>query len=179
MKKIVVALMIGLSLTACKQVQKVADATGVDQATVTDAAKTAADEAPKNITQTAAYKGFKQLSAALAKAGLDKALEGDGPFTVFAPTDEAFAKIPAEKLAMLFTDAGMADLTKILQAHVVKGTVMASDVKTLKEVETLGGAKFPVVITSTGVTIGNANVTATDVVATNGVIHVIDSVLMP
>jgi uncharacterized surface protein with fasciclin (FAS1) repeats len=179
MKKIVVVFALVMSVVGCKQAQMVADKAGVDQQSVTDAAKQAAEEAPKDIVQTAAFKGFKQLSAALAKAELDKVLAGAGPFTVLAPTDEAFAKIPQEDLAMLFTDAGKDKLVKILQAHVIKGTALAADVKTLKEVETLGGTKFPVVVTSTGITIGNANVTMADVTATNGVIHAIDAVLMP
>ena len=131
----------------------------------------------KNIVETAMAAGsFKTLVTAVQAAGLVETLSGPGPFTVFAPTDEAFAKIPKETL-----DAVLADkekLTAILTYHVVSGKVMASDVVNIKEATTLQGGKLSV-DTSNGVKISGANVIKTDIETSNGVIHVIDSVLMP
>ncbi len=118
---------------------------------------------------------FKTLAKALNAAGLVDTLKGPGPFTVFAPTDEAFAKIPADKLNALLADK--AALTKVLTYHVVPGKVMAADVKP-GAVKTVQGA--PLTISTTGgVMVDKAKVTKTDIVGSNGVIHVIDSVLMP
>lgn len=102
-------------------------------------------------------------------------LKGKGPFTVFAPTDEAFAKIPAADLDALLKDK--AKLTAVLTYHVVAGTVMAADVKAGK-VKTVQGSELTV-STSMGVMVDNANVVKTDIVAVNGVIHVIDTVIIP
>jgi len=130
----------------------------------------------KDIVDTAASAGtFKTLAAALQAAGLVDTLKGKGPFTVFAPTDEAFAKIPKAQLDALLADK--AKLTAVLTYHVVPGTVMAKDVKAGK-VKTAQGSELTVA-TSGGVRIDNANVVKTDIVADNGVIHVIDSVVMP
>ncbi|NJM43293.1 MAG: fasciclin domain-containing protein [Brachymonas sp.] len=118
---------------------------------------------------------FKTLVAAVQAAGLVDTLKGPGPFTVFAPSDEAFAKIPKDKLDALIKDK--AALTKVLTYHVVSGKVMAKDVKAGK-VKTVQGQEVTLATTG-GVTIDGAKVVATDVAASNGVIHVIDTVIMP
>ncbi|MDZ7857293.1 fasciclin domain-containing protein [Sphaerotilus sp.] len=129
-----------------------------------------------DIVETAVKAGsFKTLVAAVQAAGLVDTLKGPGPFTVFAPTDEAFAKVPKEALDALLKDK--AALTKVLTYHVVSGKVMAADVKAGK-VRTVQGAELTLGTTG-GVTVDNARVTAADVVASNGVIHVIDTVVMP
>jgi uncharacterized surface protein with fasciclin (FAS1) repeats len=130
----------------------------------------------KDIVDTAVAAGnFKTLATALQAAGLIDTLKGKGPFTVFAPTDAAFAKIPKDQLDALLKDK--AALTKVLTYHVVPGKVMAKDVKAGK-VKTVQGGELTVATTG-GVTVDGAKVTATDIAADNGVIHVIDSVVMP
>ena len=130
----------------------------------------------KDIVDTAVGAGnFKTLAAALTAAGLVDTLKGPGPFTVFAPTDEAFAKIPKAQLDALLADK--AKLTSVLTYHVVPGKVMAKDVKAGK-VKTVQGSELTVG-TAGGVMVDGAKVTATDIVADNGVIHVIDSVVLP
>lgn len=130
----------------------------------------------KDIVDTAVGAGsFKTLAAALTAAGLVDTLKGKGPFTVFAPTDEAFAKIPKADLDALLKDK--AKLTSILTYHVVSGKVMAADVKAGK-VKTVQGSELTI-STTNGVKVDNANVVKTDITADNGVIHVIDSVVMP
>ena len=130
----------------------------------------------KDIVDTAVAAGnFKTLAAAMTAAGLVDTLKGKGPFTVFAPTDAAFAKIPKADLDALLADK--AKLTSVLTYHVVAGKVMAKDVKAGK-VMTVQGSELTVT-TASGVMADNSKVTATDIVADNGVIHVIDSVLLP
>ena len=130
----------------------------------------------KDIVDTAVGAGnFKTLAAALTAAGLIDTLKGKGPFTVFAPTDAAFAKIPKADLDKLLADK--AKLTAVLTYHVVPGKVMAKDVKAGK-VKTVQGGEITVATTG-GVTVDGAKVSATDIAASNGVIHVIDSVIMP
>lgn len=129
-----------------------------------------------DIVDTAKSAGtFNTLVTAVQAAGLVDTLKGPGPFTVFAPTDEAFAKIPKAKLDALLKDK--AALTKVLTYHVVPGKVMASDVKAGK-VKTVQGQELTV-STSMGVMVDQSKVIATDVAASNGVIHAIDTVLMP
>jgi len=130
----------------------------------------------KDIVDTAVSAGnFKTLATALTAAGLIDTLKGAGPFTVFAPTDEAFAKVPKADLDALLKDK--AKLAAVLTYHVVPGKVMAADVKA-GSVKTVNG-KSLTVATAGGVTVDNAKVTATDIMASNGVIHVIDSVVIP
>jgi len=132
---------------------------------------------PKDIVDTAVAAGsFKTLAAALTAAGLIDTLKGAGPFTVFAPTDEAFAKLPAGTLDALLKDK--AKLTAILTYHVVAGKVMAADVVKLKEAKTVQGQSVKIDATK-GVTIDGATVVKADIVCSNGVIHVIDSVILP
>ncbi|MBK8445467.1 MAG: fasciclin domain-containing protein [Micropruina sp.] len=121
---------------------------------------------------------FSTLVAAVKAAGLVETLSGDGPFTVFAPTNEAFAALPDGLLDKLLEPANKGVLTKILTYHVVSGEVMAADVKPGK-VKTVEGTEITIATSGGGVTVNKANVTATDVDASNGVIHVIDAVLVP
>jgi len=134
----------------------------------------------KDIVDTAVGAGqFKTLAAALTAAGLVDTLKGKGPFTVFAPTDAAFAKLPAGTVEMLLKPENKAKLTAILTYHVVAGKVMAADVVKVTSAKTVQGESVAVKVTGGKVTIDNANVVTTDIAASNGVIHVIDTVLMP
>ena len=136
----------------------------------------AASAQAKDIVDTAVAAGnFKTLAAALQAAGLVDTLKGKGPFTVFAPTDEAFAKVPKADLDALLKDK--VRLTSVLTYHVVSGNVMSKDIKPGK-VKTVQGSEL-MVATTGGVTVDAAKVTSADIQADNGVIHVVDSVLMP
>ncbi len=131
----------------------------------------------KNIVETAQAAGsFKTLLAAAEAAGLVDTLTSAGPFTVFAPTDDAFAKLPKGTVESLLKDK--AKLTQILTYHVVAGKVMAKDVLNLKKAKTVQGQELTI-NTSSGVKVDNANVVKTDIETSNGVIHVIDSVMIP
>jgi uncharacterized surface protein with fasciclin (FAS1) repeats len=136
-----------------------------------------AHAADMDIVDTAKSVGsFNTLSAAIQQAGLVDTLKGKGPFTVFAPTDQAFAKIPKAQLDALLADKSK--LTKVLTYHVVAGKVMAADVKA-GSVKSVEGSNLTITTKDGGVQVNNANVVKTDVTASNGVIHAIDSVLMP
>jgi uncharacterized surface protein with fasciclin (FAS1) repeats len=138
----------------------------------------AADQAEKDIVDTAAGADqFKTLVAAIKAAELVETLKGSGPFTVFAPTNEAFAKIPKDKLEALLKDKKA--LTSVLTYHVVEGKVMAADVVKLDSARTVQGKSLAIVAKDGKVTINGANVIKTDIACKNGVIHVIDAVLMP
>ena len=138
----------------------------------------AGSTATKDIVDTAVDAGsFKTLATALQAAGLVDTLKGAGPFTVFAPTDAAFAKIPKADLDALLADK--AALTKVLTYHVVPGKVMAADVVKLKQAKTVQGSSVQIKVTDGKVKVDNANVAKTDIAASNGVIHVIDTVIMP
>ncbi len=157
------------SLVALPTIHVAADAHGGKQA--------AEMAAPVDIVDTAVAAGqINTLATALTAAGLIDTLKGPGPFTVFAPTDAAFARVPAATLNDLLADK--AALIKVLTYHVVPGKVMAADVSS-GTVATVQGQSLDVVVSSAGVTVDGAKVIATDIVATNGVIHVIDSVVMP
>ncbi len=139
-----------------------------------------AKAAEMDIVDTAVAAGnFKTLAAALEAAGLVDTLKGSGPFTVFAPTDEAFAKLPAGTVEDLLKPENKAKLTAILTYHVVPGKVMAADVVKLDEAKTVNGAMVHIKVDGGTVMVDGAKVTATDVAASNGVIHVIDSVILP
>ena len=132
----------------------------------------------KDIVETAVAAGnFKTLATALTEAGLIETLKGKGPFTVFAPTDEAFAKIPKADLDKLLKDKEA--LTKVLLYHVVSGKVMSTDVVKLKSAKTVQGSDVKIVVKGKDVMINAAKVVTVDIEASNGVIHVIDSVIMP
>lgn len=133
----------------------------------------------KDIVDTAVAAGsFKTLAAALKAGGLIETLKGAGPFTVFAPTDEAFAKLPKGTVETLLKPENKDKLVAILKYHVVSGKVQAADVVKLKEAKTLLGQAVTVNATD-GVKINDAKVVKADVAASNGVIHVIDTVLLP
>ena len=135
-------------------------------------------EKKKDIVDTAVAAGsFNTLATALKAAGLVETLKGTGPFTVFAPTDDAFKKLPAGTLDALLADK--AKLTRVLTYHVVAGKVMAADLVKLKEAKTVEGSSVKIAVKGKGVMVDGANVVKTDVVASNGVIHVIDSVILP
>ena len=139
-----------------------------------------AQAATADIVDTAVAAGsFKTLAAALQAAGLVATLKGKGPFTVFAPTDAAFAKLPAGTVDDLLKPANKAKLVAILTYHVVPGKVMAAQAATLTSAKTVNGASLTIRATDGKVMIDNATVTATDIAASNGVIHVIDTVLLP
>ena len=152
------------------------EAAATPEATEEAAEEAAMDE--MNIVETAVSAGnFTTLVAAVEAAGLVDALSGEGPFTVFAPTDEAFAALPAGTIDALLADPS-GDLTQILLYHVVPGMVMAADVTDGLEAETLQGGTVTFSVAD-GVTINGVNIVATDIVASNGVIHVIDAVILP
>ena len=132
-----------------------------------------------DLVDTAAAGHFNTLVAAVKAAGLVDTLKGPGPFTVFAPTDEAFAKLPPGTLEDLLKPENKDRLQKILAYHVVAGQVMAKDVVKLDSAKTLDGGSIPIHAADGGVMVGNAHVTKTDISASNGVIHVIDTVLLP
>jgi uncharacterized surface protein with fasciclin (FAS1) repeats len=134
----------------------------------------------KDIVDTAVSAGsFKTLTTALAAAGLVETLKGKGPFTVFAPTDEAFAKLPAGTVESLLKPANKQKLTAILTYHVVAGNVKAADVIKLSSAKTLNGKLVTIKTVGGKVLINGATVVKADIAATNGTIHVIDTVLMP
>jgi uncharacterized surface protein with fasciclin (FAS1) repeats len=136
--------------------------------------------ADKDIVDTAVAAGqFKTLAAALDAAGLVDTLKGAGPLTVFAPTDEAFAKLPAGTVEDLLKPENKGKLTAILTYHVVDGKVMAADVVKIKEAKTLNGTMAKVSVNGEMVMINESTVGPADIAASNGVIHVIDTVLLP
>jgi len=137
-------------------------------------------KAPADIVDTAVAAGsFKTLATALTAAGLVDTLKGPGPFTVFAPTDEAFAKLPAGTLESLLKPENKGKLAGILTYHVVSGKVMAADVVKLTSAKTVNGQSVKITVDGGKVKVNDANVVKTDVAASNGVIHVIDTVLLP
>ena len=140
----------------------------------------AQDEKKADIVDTAVKAGsFKTLAAALKAADLIETLKGKGPFTVFAPTDEAFAKLPKGTLDDLLKPENKEKLAKILTYHVVSGKVTSSEVVKLKEAKTVQGQSVKIVVKDGGVMVDGAKVVKTDIDCTNGVIHVIDTVVLP
>jgi uncharacterized surface protein with fasciclin (FAS1) repeats len=134
----------------------------------------------KDIVDTAVSAGsFKTLTTALEAAGLVETLKGKGPFTVFAPTDAAFAKLPEGTLRSLLMPANKQKLKSILTYHVVAGNVKAADVIKLSSAKTLNGQSITIKVVNGKVLINGATVVKADIAATNGTIHVIDTVLMP
>lgn len=139
-----------------------------------------ADAAKSDIVDTAVAAGsFKTLAAALDAAGLVDTLKGAGPFTVFAPTDEAFAALPAGTVEELLKPENKDQLIAILTYHVVPGRVLASDVVKISSAKTVNGKSVAVKVSDAGVMVDNAKVVGTDIETSNGVIHVIDSVILP
>lgn len=138
-----------------------------------------ATQAPSDIVDTAVAAKFTTLVAAVKAAGLAETLKGKGPFTVFAPTDDAFAKLPKETLESLLKPENKEKLAAILTYHVVSGKVMAADVVKLTEAKTVNGKSVKIKVTDGVVTVDGAKVTKTDVNCANGVIHIIDTVIIP
>ena len=151
-------------------------ATAGEHPTSKTAVKASVQDATPAIFPLAEAAGFKTLTAAVKAAGLQATLTNEGPFTVFAPTDEAFAKLPAGTLEKLLANPEM--LKKVLLNHVVAGDVRSGDVVKLKSAMTLNGTALAIDATK-GVKVGDAMVTKADIAAKNGVIHVIDTVLVP
>jgi uncharacterized surface protein with fasciclin (FAS1) repeats len=136
--------------------------------------------AQADIVETAVAAGqFNTLAAALDAAGLVATLQGEGPFTVFAPTDEAFAKLPAGTVESLLKPENRDQLVAILTYHVVAGKVMAKDVVNLSEASTVNGSNLSIMVVDGKVRINDATVIAADVATSNGVIHVVDTVILP
>ncbi len=134
----------------------------------------------KDIVETAVSAGsFNTLAAALEAAGLVDTLKGDGPFTVFAPTDEAFAKLPAGTVENLLKPENKDQLVKVLTYHVVPGIVSSKQVVKLESARTVEGQSVKIAVNGGSVMIDNAKVVKADVAASNGVIHVIDTVILP
>jgi len=137
-------------------------------------------EAKADLVDTAvAAKDFQTLVAAVQAAGLVDVLKGEGPFTVFAPTDEAFSKLPEGTVEDLLKEENREKLAAILTYHVVPGRVMASDVVKLDKAKTVQGAELKIAVKGNQVMVDGANVVKTDIETSNGVIHVIDSVILP
>lgn len=134
---------------------------------------------PTIVEVAAGNDDFSTLVAAVKAAGLVDVLSGEGPFTVFAPTNAAFAKLPAGTVESLLKPENKEQLVGILTYHVVPGKVMAADVVKVDSATTVQGGDVSIAATDAGVTVDSANVVATDIAASNGVIHVIDSVILP
>lgn len=147
------------------------------KATTASAVSKSYDKSADIVETAISAENFTTLVAAVKAAGLVEALKGDGPFTVFAPTDEAFAALPEGTVEALLKDTEK--LTAILTYHVVPGIVKAEDVVKVDKAETLQGQSVMVKVSDGKVMIDNANVIKTDIMASNGVIHVIDAVIMP
>jgi transforming growth factor-beta-induced protein len=142
--------------------------------------KSKSKSAKKDIVETAVAAGsFKTLAAALTSAGLVETLKGAGPFTVLAPTDEAFAALPDGLLEKLLKPENKEALASILKYHVISGNVKAAAVTKLKSAKSVEGSEIAIKVTDGKVTVDAANVTKTDIASSNGVIHVIDAVLVP
>lgn len=147
---------------------------GASKTTASDACTTSKDI----VAVAAGAENFKTLVAAIKAAGLTEVLQGKGPFTVFAPTDEAFAKLPEGTVENLLKPENREKLVSILKYHVIPGKVTAADVRTM-QVKTAQGQKVQLKVSDSGVTVADARVIKTDVMAENGVIHVIDKVILP
>ena len=174
--RLFVAAMLGLGITA--GVSYMNSSMGLGGSPAIAAEEPAAK--PKDIVDTAVAAGkFKTLAAALQAAGLVETLKGSGPFTVFAPTDEAFAKLPEGTVADLLKPENKEKLTAILTYHVVGAKAMAKDVAGMSTAKTVNGKELALKVVDGKVMVGKATVTSADIEASNGVIHVIDTVLMP
>jgi uncharacterized surface protein with fasciclin (FAS1) repeats len=166
-------LLAGALLAGCSKDAQQATTTAAKEAVMNEVGQ------PDIVTVAATAGDFTTLLAAVTAAGLMETLQGDGPFTVFAPTDEAFAKLPTGTVDSLLLPENKAELVSILTYHVVSGEVLAADVIELSSANTVEGQAIRITADGAGVRVNDANVIATDVMASNGVIHVIDSVLIP
>jgi uncharacterized surface protein with fasciclin (FAS1) repeats len=178
MKKLFATTLAGVALAVPLAACGGSSSSSSTAASASSTSSTAAAPAQSNIVQTAVAAGeFKTLVSLVKQAGLAGALSGPGPLTVFAPTDAAFAAVPKATLAELAKDP--AKLKAVLLYHVVKGNVTAAEVTKLKSAKTLEGGSVPIRVTSGKVYVGDAQVTKTNVMTSNGVIHVINRVLIP
>ena len=178
MKKLFATILAGVALTATLAACGSSSSSSSTAASSSSSSSAAAAPAHSNIVQTAVAAGeFKTLVSLVKQAGLVAALSGPGPLTVFAPTDAAFAAVPKATLAELGKNPEK--LKAVLLYHVVKGDVTAAQVTKLKSAKTLEGGSVPIRVTSGKVYVGDAQVTKTNVVTSNGVIHVINRVLIP
>jgi len=171
-KVIALALVASISFAACGSDDEASTEETVTEETVAEAAA-----AGDIVAVASSTEGFSTLVAALSAAGLVETLQGAGPFTVFAPSDDAFAALPAGLLEKLLLPENVAVLTSILTYHVVSGMVMSADIMA-GDVPTVEGSTVAL-DTAYGVTVNGATVTTADVAASNGVIHVIDAVMVP
>ena len=180
-KLFAVAAVSAFALAACSPAETVTTEPAVVEEVVAEPVVEDVVVAPATIVDVAAGNpDFSTLVAAITAAGLGETLAGEGPFTVFAPTNAAFAALPAGTLDSLLLPENKDQLTAILTYHVVPGTVMAADLPTTAtDVATVNGAMVSVVAAPEGATVNGAKITAADVAASNGVIHVIDTVLLP
>ena len=174
-----IAAALAIALVGCAQAKEMAK-DDLNAAADAATAEVKAATTPDIVDTAVAAGSFNTLAAALTAADLIATLKGDGPFTVFAPTDDAFKKIPAADLEALLADKEK--LTAVLMLHVVPGKVMAKDVVALgdgAQVKTAGGAEVSIGVSTAGVTVNGSAVSKTDIEAKNGVIHIVDSVIMP
>ncbi len=166
-------LTLGLLAGCAKDVEPVTTATKVTKVEAVEVVT------PNIVTVASTAGDFNTLVAAVKAAGLVDTLSGPGPYTVFAPTDVAFAELPGGTVESLLLPENKDQLVKILTYHVVPGKVLAADVVNLSSATTVEGSTLAITTDAAGVHVNNANVIATDVMASNGVIHVIDAVLIP
>lgn len=178
MKSLVCGMAFAMALTAV--VDSAMAGRRCSHSTAASVACTHESHASKDLVDTAVAAGkFKTLAAALKAAGLVDTLKGEGPFTVFAPTDEAFGKLPAGTVEDLLKPENKEKLTRILTYHVVPGKVMAADVVKLSTAKTVEGSEVKIKVEDGKVMVDNAKVVKTDIQTSNGVIHVIDAVILP
>ena len=171
-KVLFISTLVALALTGCaKDAPEAANTMPVEEAV--------AQTSPDIVAVAASAGQFNTLVAAIKAAGLVETLQSPGPFTVFAPTDAAFAKLPPGTVDSLLLPENKEKLVSILTYHVVAGKVMAEDVVTLDSAPTVQGQRVSISASDSGVRVNDANVIKTDVMASNGVIHVIDTVLLP
>jgi len=173
-KAIAFAAVAALTLAACGSDEETTETDMTEETSDMSTEETAAGDI---VAVASSTEGFSTLVTALEAAGLVETLQGEGPFTVFAPTDDAFAALPEGLLEKLLLPENVAVLTSILTYHVVPGLVMSADVMA-GDVATVEGSTIAIA-TDGGVTVNGANVTTVDVTASNGVIHVIDQVIVP
>ena len=182
MQKNIFNMLVAVTITSATLLACNTGETKTAETTATDSVKeeVMAPVAPKDIVDVAiGSPDHTTLVAAVTAAGLVETLKGAGPFTVFAPTNTAFAALPAGTVDGLLKPESKDALTKILTYHVVAGAVKAADLKDGQKVKTLQGEELTVAIKDGKVTINGANVTAADLTGSNGVVHVVDAVLMP
>lgn len=173
-KALAFAAVAALTLAACGSDEETTETDMTEETSDMSTEETAAGDI---VAVASSTEGFSTLVAAIEAAGLVETLQGEGPFTVFAPTDDAFAALPEGLLEKLLLPENVAVLTSILTYHVVPGLVMSADVMA-GDVATVEGSTIAIA-TDNGVTVNGANVTTVDVTASNGVIHVIDQVIVP